>query len=105
MILYGMKYDRVEVRLNEEYVRKLSDLQATYQTSTSEAIRRAIDIAHERESERRRDEALQRILSFEGGEEMPDPQELKRQNEEFFLRSIEESLRRCEADYEPPNTD
>ena len=77
--MYGMKYDRIEVRLDEEHVRKLSELRATYDASSSEVVRHAIDVAYEEEQLKKRLEALERIKAFEGGEEMPDPEELRRQ--------------------------
>ena len=104
--MYGMKYeDRIEVRLDAEHVKKLSELKAEYGTSASEAVRRAIDEAWWERGRKRREEALERILASEGIEDMPDPDELKRQNEEFYTRDIEESLRRCEASIDSPNTD
>jgi Arc/MetJ-type ribon-helix-helix transcriptional regulator len=104
-MLYVMKYDRIEVRLDEERVRKLSELRASYHTSTSQVVRRAIDTAYKELDLKSRLDALERIKAFPGVEEMPDPEELKRQNEEFYSRAIEESLKRCEAEYEPPGPD
>ncbi|MEO6197565.1 MAG: hypothetical protein ABIP58_05585 [Dehalococcoidia bacterium] len=97
--------DRFELRLTEAYQQKLGELGAAYDTSTSEAVRRAIDEAYDALVQRRRMEALERILAFEGGEEMPEPEELKRQIEEAYSSQIEESLSRIERDYEPNGSD
>ena len=99
-----MKYDRIEVRLDEEHVKKLAELKAAYGTTASEAVRRAIDEAWEEKARERRKEALERLSALEI-EEMPDPDELKRQNEEIYTRAIEESLRRCEAPFDSSDTD
>lgn len=97
--------ERVELRLTDEYQHKLGELVAAYDTTTSEAVRRAIDEAYEVLVQRRRMEALERIMAFEGGEEMPEPEELKRQIEEAYSSQIEESLSRIERDYEPNGSD
>ncbi len=93
-----MKYERIEVRLDAEHLKKVSDLKAAYGSSTSDAVRRAIDEAYEKVIRQRRQEALERILASEGIEDVPEPDELKRQNEEFYTRAIDDSLRRCEED-------
>jgi hypothetical protein len=46
-MVYGMKNERIEVRLDEEHVRKIAELKATYDASTSAVIRRAIDTVYE----------------------------------------------------------
>ncbi len=74
-----MKYDRIEVRLDAEHLRKVSELREKYGTSTSETLREAIDEAYEKMIQQRREEALKRILASEGVEDVPDPEELKRQ--------------------------
>lgn len=101
--MYGM-YDRIEIRLDEEHVRKLAELKAAYGTSASEAVRRAIEEAWWEQGRKRRKEALERLSALEI-EDMPDPDELKRQNEELYTRAIEESLRRCEAPFDSSDTD
>ena len=78
---YGMKYERLEVRLDKEHQSKVAELRATYGTTTSEAVRRAIDEAHLKMVEERRKRALERILAFEGIEDVPEPEELRRQLE------------------------
>jgi hypothetical protein len=102
--MYGMKYDRIEVRLDEEHVKKLAELKAAYGTSASEAVRRAIDEAWWEQGRNRRLEAVRRMAEA-NIEDMPDPDELKRQNEEIYTRAIEESLRRCEAPVDSSDTD
>lgn len=77
--MYGMKSERIEVRLDADHVKKLGELKAEYGTSVSDVVRRSLDALYQEERERRKDEALARILAFEGGEEMPDPEELRRQ--------------------------
>ena len=104
-MLYGMKYDRIEIRLDEEHQRKIAELKAEYGTSASEILRRGIDAMYEEQRRKRRRDALERLLAIQGIEEMPDPEELKRQNEEIYSRAIEESLKRCEAEDEPPGPD
>lgn len=104
-MLYVMKYDRIEIRLDEEHQRKVAELKAAYGASAAEIVRRGIDAVYEEKAKERRMDALERIKAFQGVEEMPDPEELKRQNEEFYSRAIEESLKRCEAEYEPPGPD
>jgi hypothetical protein len=77
--MYGMS-ERFEIRLNDEYLKKLSDLKAEYGTSTAaEAVRRAIDEAHAEARARRRRAALDRLLAMEGVEDVPDMDTLRRQ--------------------------
>ncbi len=77
--MYGMKYDRIEVRLDEEHVKKLAELKAAYGTSASEVVRRAIDEAWEEQSAERRKKALDEMLSIHLDDEIPDMDTLKRQ--------------------------
>ncbi len=74
-----MKYDRIEVRLNAEHVRKVSELREKYGTSTSDLLRRAIDEEYEKVVQARRKLALDRILAFEPIEDLPDMATLRRQ--------------------------
>ena len=75
-----MKYERLEVRLDEEHARKIAELREAYGTTVSDTVRKAIDAAHTEWVRQRRKEALERILAFEGVDDVPeDPQELKRQ--------------------------
>ena len=74
-----MKYDRIEVRLDAEHVKKLGELKAVYHASASEVVRRAIDEAWEEAEMERRKEALGRLLAIEIDEDLPDPEELSRQ--------------------------
>jgi len=76
-----MKYDRIEVRLDPEHARKVSELREKYGTSTSEIVRRAIDEQYEEMIRERRKAALEYILGFQGGEEnVPDVETIKRQS-------------------------
>jgi Arc/MetJ-type ribon-helix-helix transcriptional regulator len=100
-----MKYDRIEVRLDAEHVKKLGELKAAYHASASEVVRRAIDEAWQDQEHARRKRALDAVLAFDGIEDMPDPEELKRQNEETYTRAIEESLSRSEDPFDSPDTD
>jgi Arc/MetJ-type ribon-helix-helix transcriptional regulator len=77
-----MKYDRVEIRLDEEHQRKISELKAEY-GSASEVIRRGIDAVYE-EARVKRGKAIVRRMAEANLEEMPDPEELKRQIESAY---------------------
>jgi hypothetical protein len=84
-----MKYERLEVRLDAEHARKVAELREAYGTSTSDTVRKAIDDAYEEWIAERRKQALEYILTHEGVDEVPeDPQELKRQNEEIYNKSL-----------------
>lgn len=75
-----MKYERLEVRLDEEHLLKVKDLAATYETTVSEAVRRAIDEAHDKAMLARRLLALERILASPGTDDVPEDMDtLKRQ--------------------------
>ena len=71
---------RFEVRLNDEYLRKLREIAEEYQTTPSEAVRRAIDEAHEEALVRRRREALERIFAMESFDDVPDIETIRRQS-------------------------
>jgi hypothetical protein len=73
-----MKYERLEVRLDEEHVKKLAEVRAAYSTSASEAVRRAIDEAYEKMKIEQRKRALQTIRQAELVE-TPEPEELRGQ--------------------------
>lgn len=73
-----MKYDRLEVRLDEEHAKKVAELKAAYDTSVSDAVRRAIDEAYEKVMVQRRLDAVKK-MSEANLEDMPDPEELRRQ--------------------------
>ena len=77
--MYGMKYERLEIRLDKEHVKKVAELKAEYGASASEIVRRGIDAMYEEERARRRKKALERLLAIEIDEEMPDPEDLSRQ--------------------------
>lgn len=80
---YGMKYERLEVRLDEEHAKKVAELKAAYDTSVSEAVRRAIDEAYEKIMVQKRLEIVKR-MSEANIEETPDPEELARQLDESY---------------------
>jgi len=73
-----MKYERIEVRLDPEHARKVSELRARYGTSTSEIVRRAIDEQYEEMMLARRLEAVRRIAAA-NLEELPDMATIRRQ--------------------------
>ncbi|HUF54487.1 MAG TPA: ribbon-helix-helix protein, CopG family [Dehalococcoidia bacterium] len=73
-----MKYERLEVRLDDEHIKKIGELKAAYHSSVSEAVRRAIDEAYEKVMLQKRLEAVKRMAETDLGE-MPDPEELRRQ--------------------------
>ena len=75
-----MKYDRLEIRLDEEHVRKVSELKAEYGTSASEIVRRGIDAMYEEERTKRRKAALERLLALPPDDTVPEDMDtLKRQ--------------------------
>jgi len=80
-----MKYDRLEIRLDPEHQHKVAELREKYGTTSSDIVRRGIDALYEEWRDKQRKEALERILSHEGVDEVPeDPEELKRQNESLY---------------------
>lgn len=75
-----MKYDRIEVRLDDEHQRKLGELKTEYNTSASEIVRRGIDAMYEQKARERRKRALERLLAVQLDDTVPeDMDELKRQ--------------------------
>lgn len=78
-MLYGMKYERIEIRLDEEHQRKIAELKAAYGTSASEILRRGIDAMYEETAKERRTAALERMLAIQLDDDVPDPEELSRQ--------------------------
>lgn len=78
-----MKYERIEVRLDAEHLRKVAELKAVYGTTASEVIRRVIDEAWEQQAMERRLEIVRRMreMSFDVPD---DPQELKKQLETMY---------------------
>jgi Arc/MetJ-type ribon-helix-helix transcriptional regulator len=88
-----MKYERIEVRLDPEHLKKVSDLKAAYGTSASEAVRRAIDDAYEKVMLERRLEAVRRIAAA-NLEDVPDIETIKgqsgRSNDPAFLDPLPE---------------
>jgi hypothetical protein len=79
-----MKYDRLEVRLDKEHQLKVAELREKYGTTSSDIVRRGIDAIYEEFRAKQRKEALERILAFEGVEDVPDPAELNRQLEDKY---------------------
>ena len=76
-----MKYEeRIEIRLDAEHARKVSELKEKYHTSASEAVRRAIDDAYEKAMLERRLDALRRIMEAQPIEDVPDIETIKRQS-------------------------
>jgi len=91
-----MKYGRLEVRLDKEHQLKVADLAATYKTTASEAVRRAIDEAHDKAMLARRLLAVKR-LSEANLEDVPDMDTLKRQlgrHPDYLQDDVEDSARR-----------
>ncbi len=73
-----MKYERIELRVDEEHKRKIAELRERYGTTASDALRRAIDEAHEKMMIQKRLDIVKR-MSEANIEDVPDPDELKRQ--------------------------
>jgi Arc/MetJ-type ribon-helix-helix transcriptional regulator len=75
-----MKYDRIEIRLDEEHQRKIAELKEAYGTSASDILRRGIDAMYEEKAKERRKKALERLLALEPDDTVPqDMDTLKRQ--------------------------
>jgi hypothetical protein len=70
--------DRLDVRLDSDRRRKLSEVAAEYNTAISEAVRIMIDQAYEDVVQERRRQAA-RVLAAMAVEDVPDPEELSRQ--------------------------
>lgn len=76
--------ERFELRLSDEYRTKIRELAARYETTASDAVRRAIDEAYDEWMVEERRKAVERLLAFEGPDEPPDPDELSRQLDSTF---------------------
>ena len=71
--------ERFEIRLSDEYRLKIRELAACYETTASDAVRRAIDEAYEEMEIAERRAAVARLLQMEVSDDVPDPEELSRQ--------------------------
>jgi len=80
MEMSDMATERLEVRLNPEHRRKLSELAAAHGAPVSEVVRQIIDQAYEDALGRRRLRAAQELAHLEV-EDVPDPKTLSRQLE------------------------
>lgn len=70
--------DRLEIRLDGDRRRKLSEVAAEYKTVVSEVVRIMIDQAYEELVQERRRQAA-RALAAMAVEDVPDEEELSRQ--------------------------
>ena len=75
-----MVTERLDVRLDPEHRRKLSELAASLGASVSEIVRKMIDHAYDEALRERRRRAAQRIAQLQV-EDVPDPETLSRQLE------------------------
>ncbi len=75
-----MVTERLEVRLDRERRRKLSELAQSRGVPVSEAVRQLIDEAY-KEARRERSIRAARDLARRAGEDVPDPATLSRQLE------------------------
>ncbi len=75
-----MATDRLDVRLDPEHRRRLTEVAAEQGTPVSETIRRLIDRAYEETLRARRKRAAEQLAQLEI-EEVPDPATLSRQLE------------------------
>lgn len=75
-----MVTERLDVRLDREHRRKLSELAAERKTAVSELVRQIIDEAYEDSLRARRLRAAQELARLEV-EDVPDPETLSRQLE------------------------
>jgi predicted DNA-binding protein len=80
MEVCGMATERLEVRLDPEYRRKLSELAAAHGAPVSEVVRHIIDQAYEDALRLRRVRAARELGRLEV-EAVPDPEILSRQLE------------------------
>lgn len=78
-----MVSERLEVRLDTERRRKLSELAAWKGAPVSEVVRKMIDESYEEIMRERRREAVRRIAELEV-EDVPDPETLSRQLAETY---------------------
>lgn len=70
--------ERLEVRLDQEWRRKLADVAAVYGTAVSETVRVMIDDAYEEIVRERRRQAARELAAL-AIEDVPDDEELARQ--------------------------
>lgn len=75
-----MVAERLEVRLDAEHRRKLSELAASRSAPVSEVVRQMIDESYEEIMRERRRRAVREIAAMEI-EDVPDPETLSRQLE------------------------
>lgn len=73
-----MVTERLDIRLDPERRRKLTDLSKSRGMSTSMVVREAIDHLYEIAMRERRLQAVERIAAM-NIEDLPDPEELSRQ--------------------------
>jgi len=78
-----MVTERLDIRLDPERRRKLTDLATSRGLSTSMVIREAIDRLYEDDMKVQRKRAVERIAAM-NIEDLPEPQELKRQMNEAY---------------------
>lgn len=78
-----MVTQRLEIRLDEEYQRKLSWLTELQEATTSAVLRQAIDHLYEEIMREERHRAIEELCAMEI-EDMPDPEELNRQLESTY---------------------
>lgn len=74
---------RLEVRLDPERRKRLEELVEAREESVSDVVRSLIDAAHEELARQRRQAALERLFALEL-EDLPEPEELKRQYSSMF---------------------
>ena len=78
-----MATQRLDVRLDQDRRRKLSELAGEQEASVSETVRRMIDDAYEEALRKRRRLAAERIGRMAIGD-LPDPATLSRQLEDTY---------------------
>ncbi len=71
--------ERFEIRLSDEYRMKIRELATHYETTASDAVRRAIDELYEEWRIEQRRLLVERMLTGELPDDVPDPEELSRQ--------------------------
>ena len=80
---------RVNARLDDERAEKLRQLQSLTQLSTSEIVKRAIDLLHRQQAERSRDK-LNALLSSDFVGCAEGPADLASQYKRYLIRDLEE---------------
>ena len=75
-----MRADRLEVRLDPERKRKLTELAQEQRTALSDLVRQMIDRAYEERLRKRRLQAARELAAL-AIEDVPDPETLKQQLE------------------------